>query len=289
LEYASRGWAVFPVFPTQEHSALCSCPRGQKFAETDDPTDNCESPAKHPMTKNGLKDATTDTRTINGWWMRNPRANIGLPTGVTFDVLDVDCPDWEQGLEGLPGVYRTVFAKIMAGTIHAAETGKKGLHLLFEPTGIGNRAKFVGNCDWRGKGGYIVAPPSQHASGYNYRWLYDGDPPPLPKCPQFIIDALNAPKARTAAYDDLIPDVGGRSTQWAEKWSADGLVKRVLQAVEGERNDVVSWAGLKLWEDRNSGKVPNEQAFEHAYGEIYAAALSLGLSDHEVRLCLRRR
>ena len=46
--------------------------------------------AKSPLTKRGLHDATTASGQIKTWWKRWPEAAIGLPTGVNFDVLDVD-------------------------------------------------------------------------------------------------------------------------------------------------------------------------------------------------------
>ena len=36
---------------------------------------------KRPYTKNGFKDATTDTDTIRSWWNQYPVAQIGMPTG----------------------------------------------------------------------------------------------------------------------------------------------------------------------------------------------------------------
>src|SRR5262245_43086658 len=44
---------------------------------------------KRPYTENGFKAATTDTDTIMAWWMQWPEALIGVPTGVTFVVLDL--------------------------------------------------------------------------------------------------------------------------------------------------------------------------------------------------------
>ena len=38
----------------------------------------------------GLHDTTTDLDLIRAWWTANPRANIGLRTGLSFDVIDLD-------------------------------------------------------------------------------------------------------------------------------------------------------------------------------------------------------
>jgi Bifunctional DNA primase/polymerase, N-terminal len=51
-----------------------------------------------------------------------------------------------------------------------ARTGGGGWHLLYAPTGLGNRVKLLPGVDWRGRDGLIVAPPSQHTSGHRYTW-----------------------------------------------------------------------------------------------------------------------
>jgi Bifunctional DNA primase/polymerase, N-terminal len=50
-------------------------------------------------------------------------------------------------------------------------TGGGGWHYYLAPTGLGN-AHFRGleQVDWRGRGGYVIAPPSRHASGQAYQW-----------------------------------------------------------------------------------------------------------------------
>ena len=52
----------------------------------------CEQIGKHPRTKHGFFDGTTDETIIRQWWTQWPDANIGLITGATsgFIVLDVD-------------------------------------------------------------------------------------------------------------------------------------------------------------------------------------------------------
>ena len=69
LEYAARGWPVFPLVP-----------RG-----------------KTPLTAHGFKDATTDEAQIRIWWTETPDANIGTPTGLVTrrSVVDEDNKPWK--------------------------------------------------------------------------------------------------------------------------------------------------------------------------------------------------
>ena len=55
LGYARRGWLVLPLHSMA--NGRCSCGR-----------EECASPAKHPRTAHGLKDATRDEATICAWW-----------------------------------------------------------------------------------------------------------------------------------------------------------------------------------------------------------------------------
>ncbi len=49
LAYARRGWPVLPVH-SAEDGGRCTCEKGRE----------CDSPGKHPRTRHGVKDATTD-------------------------------------------------------------------------------------------------------------------------------------------------------------------------------------------------------------------------------------
>jgi hypothetical protein len=156
LSYVStRRWPVVPIW--WPDGGLCACPQGA----------DCDRPAKHPigsLAPHGLHDASTDPAVVRAWWRQHPLANIGLLTGVTFDVIDVDEP---AGLDIIDEMGRAGYAPTVLGR---AQTGR-GWHLYVPPSGEGNRARFAPGLDYRGRDGYVVASPSLHASGVRYRWL----------------------------------------------------------------------------------------------------------------------
>lgn len=135
--YAREGWAVFPCLPG----------------------------AKTPATAHGLKDATTDVGRVTAWWTAQPTANIGLPTGVHFDVIDIDGPAGFASLADLreKGALPSLLGK--------SWTPSGGRHLFIAPTGDRNGARLLPGLDYRGTGGYVVAPPSVGANGRRYKWL----------------------------------------------------------------------------------------------------------------------
>lgn len=126
LTYATWGWPVFPIKPGH----------------------------KTPLTRHGLHDATTDPMLLRSWWATWPQANIGLPTGHRFDVVDVDPA-------GLAWWTRMRLADHPDDVFHGqVSTPRGGYHLYRLPTGAGNLADFAPGVDFRGTGGYVLAPPS---------------------------------------------------------------------------------------------------------------------------------
>ena len=121
LGVAQRGWPVFPVHSIQQ--GRCSCGR-----------ESCPRPAKHPRTEHGLKDATVSLSQVLAWWTEWPDANIGLPTGTHFTVLDVDPKaggdETLRALEGEHGALPITWRVL---------TGGGGAHIFFQPVaGLGN-------------------------------------------------------------------------------------------------------------------------------------------------------
>lgn len=143
LLYASWGWPVFPLRPG----------------------------GKAPLTRHGFKDASTDPMQIRAWWTATPMANIGLPTGLAFDVVDIDTPN------GMLGPWPTLRDSDAMPDGHGiVTTSSGGRHVYIEPLGGGNLAGLRPGIDYRGAGGFVVAPPSVREDGL--RWMWTSKPSP---------------------------------------------------------------------------------------------------------------
>lgn len=164
--YARRGIYVFPCHSILD-SGRCSCRNA----------DPAHKGGKHPRTKNGLLDATIDLEQVEKWWGMWPDANIGIacePTGWSVVDVDIDkggadsLADLEAKYGKLPDTVRSI-------------TGGGGAHIIYggHPI-IGSNASILPGLDTRGRGGYIIAPPSNHESGGSYVWEVDHRPGDVP-------------------------------------------------------------------------------------------------------------
>lgn len=158
LEYAKRGWPVFP----------------------------CRQKDKRPLTpaaeggSGGLKLATTNIETIKAWWTRWPKAMIGVPTGNPIKAFVVDL---DAGIDKNTGevfefedLLRRLESKIGTALPRTwmSKTPRGGRHVFFampEGKDIGNRAGLIDRVDIRGTGGYVVVPPSRRLDGASYDWV----------------------------------------------------------------------------------------------------------------------
>jgi hypothetical protein len=154
LEYARAGWAVFPVHSPR--SGGCSCHQP------------CTKIGKHPRTKRGLNDATTDPAVIRRWWERWPDANVAIRTGAVSKLAVLDVDPRHGGVDSLRALDPLPETAV-------SETGGGGYHIAFAHPGghVKTTANALGpGLDIRADGGYIVAPPSLHASGKRYAWKF---------------------------------------------------------------------------------------------------------------------
>ena len=252
LEYAAAGVPVVPLF--EPNGRGCSCGRSA-----------CRRPGKHPRTPNGLSDASTDPAAVTAWWQRWPSASVGGLTGAVFDVCDVDGPEGAAAVAPLLGACH--------GVAPLVRTGSGGWHLMFTPTGLGNRVGFLPRTDWRGIGGYVVLPPSLHVSGQRYQFVrqIDGE---LPAVPPALLAAL-APSA-TAPVRAVPPPPVARLTGYGPAALAKEA-DRVATCSEGGRNHTLNRAAFNLGQLIATGHLTEADAT----AELARAALTAGLDERE--------
>jgi hypothetical protein len=230
---------------------------------------------KIPLTAHGLHDATTDVGLIDEWWSHWPDANIGLRTGILFDVLDID---GDEGVEELSRLLGDDDAALPPGPI--AFTPNDGVHMYFLPSGLGNRARFRPGLDWRGTGGYVVAPPSVGANGRRYKWWIDDDGVHLDELvavPAWLLEPLNPPRPepRPAAHPFAR---FAHAPGYANAALADERAK-VASAPVGCRNHTLNIAAFNLGQLAATGALD----LATVAAQLVDAAANAGLTEHEAR------
>jgi hypothetical protein len=118
----------------------------------------------------GHKDATTDWDIIERWWLKYPKALIGMPTGLASQiiVLDLDCKHGVNGFHLLADYYDLydlpetprVFTRSSGEHVYFAYDGKPEIRNSEGKYGLGPGA------DIRGEGGWVVLP----CPGSGYAW-----------------------------------------------------------------------------------------------------------------------
>lgn len=173
---------------------------------------------KIPLTKNGFKDASISFEQLKTWDKQFQEYNIGIRTGDGLAVIDVDTNNggtnsWIKLTENNP-VPDTV----------CAQTGGGGRHFFFKGNIKNTASKLAPGVDTRGEGGYVVSPPSIHASGKAYEWLPDHGPDEIELAA--LPDFLNPGKANGLQKDFINKD--------NLKEKVPSLINSVS---EGSRND----------------------------------------------------
>jgi hypothetical protein len=194
ISYAHRGLAVFPVRPR----------------------------TKTPLVEHGHHDATTARPVIERWWQRWPDAGVGIACQPSrLMVVDVDprnggddsLADLERQHGALPKTWRAL-------------TGGGGLHAIFAaPSDTPLRdGPLIQGIDLKANG-YIVAPPSLHASGRRYIWEVGAEPDEISLAPppRWLLERL--PGNRTSGV-----------ARPPDEWAA--LIHGPIAT--GERNDTIA-------------------------------------------------
>lgn len=129
LDYAKKGWMIFPCYPN----------------------------SKKPATAHGFKDASCDINQINAWWQDNPQYNIAIcPEDQGLCVVDYD------KYKGKPIDF------LELPETFTIETPRKGEQYYFVGSLPPTASKLGPAIDTRGQNSYVLVPPSV-VNGKSYR------------------------------------------------------------------------------------------------------------------------
>ena len=244
LDYAKRGWAVFPLVP-----------RG-----------------KTPLVKTGFKAATIDVHQVSAWWTQWPDANIGIACGASgLFVVDLD------GEEGTKSWIRIANNHGKPPATLLAQTGGGGFHVIFRACGLGNSASHIGpKIDTRGDGGYIVAAPSMHPSGERYKWINELEPSHTPAWIIALLggDAATQPRQMRSAAPHT-------KSVWDSPYGMAALeleLTELIGAQEGTRNHTLNVAAFSLGQLVAGGELQLTTVAD----ALHNAGHGLGLTDNEI-------
>jgi len=208
LKYVSKGLRVLPIYWPSPGGTGCGCIKS-----------DCAAPAKHPCIVSGVKGATSDPERVRYYWHIWPDANIGIATGEGLAVVDVDDS-------------RVVdVGKVKTRVAYTA----RGFHAYYRvDRPVANRVRVRGGVDIRGEGGYVIAPPSVHATGAVYEWRGQWS---MQEAPAWLYSLLERPTSKRYGTRDDVFDVG-RMGVISEGGRNDALFRCAAAAVGRGKNAV---------------------------------------------------
>ncbi len=228
----------------------------------------CVPGGKRPLVERGFHEASISPGTVAGWWHRWPAANIGVPTGFAsgIDVVDVDVHQAGSGY----GAFAEARANgLMGQWAWLVRTPSGGLHAYYMRTiGEEQRSWQAPNrhIDFRGDGGYIVAPPSRAESG-SYRVIAVSSSEPESVDGPALRDFLDPPRPTPRLH------------QSGAAIDSDRLAAWVAGQPEGARNRSLFWAACRM--------VESGHTFNDTTSSLGPAAQQSGLDEREVITTIR--
>ena len=226
----------------------------------------CVKRGKKPATIHGYKNATlTRDEIIRDRWhrLRGP-LNIGMPTGRTADVLDVD---QRRDGHGWDAFRRLREAGMVAGAFALIRTRSGGCHVYFAGTRQRCGSLKEHRIDFKATGGYVLLPPSFVIGEDGISGAYEVTDLRPPTGAVFDWEAAGAllcpprPVPVRAGSYRRGPGSAGHLVEWLEG------------ECEGNRNNGLFWACCRALEAGD----------ESVIDDLADVALSAGLAGPEVR------
>ena len=258
LEYAARGWQVFPA------------PLGEK-----------KSHIKGANGNGQRWGATTDPALIRAYWAQFPGANIGIACGPASSLLVVEC-DTPEGhdVDGIGNMAALIEQHGPLPDTIEALSPSGSWHILFKwPEGesITNSAgQIAPGIDVRAEGGMVIGVPSiKPGKPQPYRWK---NPPglfELADCPEWLLKLCRKTLSEQARPNAPRIDTGGNG--WGEA-ALRNLLADLMGTGEGRRNARLFWVARRLGEIVAGGHLDEDMAI----ARLNATAALCGLDSAEI-------
>jgi hypothetical protein len=247
LYYLRRGWSVVPVR------------RGEKI-----PAIPWHQFQNRRATEAEIQD-----------WFADPTRGVGIVTGAISNLTVADF-DGDIGA----ATEQDILPRLGAGPV--ALTGGGGCHRFFSHPGkkVPTRKGILPGMDIRGDGGFIVAPPSVHASGRQYSWDVDAH-----------VDDLGLPSLTESMVELICQDVIHGTGSVSPVTHAAGPLGLPGQITDG-REQYMRNTILAVVSDlyRQLGRIPTEEEVVAEGWPQYASKVDFsrpGRGEAEFRMKVR--
>jgi archaellum biogenesis ATPase FlaH len=170
---------------------------------------------------------------IEEWTIQFPKMNIGAVTGKVSGIVVIDVENGGS-IDNFPATT-------------TSRTGGLGWHLFYKYPAdfkglIPNSTKKLGEfIDVRADGGYVVLPPSVHASGNSYEWIT----PPENGLTEIPADLLEKIMGKDLPQQEMLND--GDVPEGMRNSEATKFVGRLLHYIPKDLWDTAGWGSLKEW------------------------------------------
>lgn len=244
LDYAARGWMVFPIRPG----------------------------LKTPAIANGFLAASRDPAQVTTWWSGRrgwEARNIGVVTspesGIWVLDADIDHETGELG-EGTLQRFEADHGKLPPHPI--AKTPSGGTHHIFawpdDGLDVPRRIRFAAALDALGmkdgKGGYFIAPPSIRQDG-EYEWVISIDDVDPPQAPKWLLDLIRADApSRPADMPVYKPVKSDRTNAYGRKVLGE-RIREITSAPFGSQDEIFCAAAVRIGSVAYGGNIDLNEAF----------------------------
>lgn len=261
------------IWPLPAHLPIVLADAAAAYATAGVAVFPCVPGGKRPLTVHGFHDASADPGQVARWWGRVPAANIGIPTGILVNVLDIDV---HAAGTGFPILRALQQQGLVGGWGHAVRSPSGGLHLYYpaDPAWrLSSWSRGRARVDFRGTGGYIIAPPSTITTdrgnrGYEVIALGKKLHPVDADAIREFLTPKPEHTTRAALDSSLVQDA-----------SVERIVEWVALLPEGNRNAGLFWAACRFAEAGVSERDTS--------AALEPAATRAGLESREITSTIR--